>query len=128
MTIMQPYGPGDPLQRNWNRSQYNPYQEALWEAFDDVYHANAFGFGHCRMATPGRAFNNAAFETWRDKICAQWEREAVRTIGTRGLEADDMPEALWLALYERMEAAAPLKPAAPPQATPQQASEYWDDD
>ena len=125
---MQPYLPGEMVTRQWDKTQYSTYQAALWEAFDEIYHANAFGFGHCRMATPGRAFNNAAFETWREKCVAQWAREAVRTVGTRGLKVEDMTDALWLALYERMEAAAPLKPPAPPQATPQQASEYWDDD
>ena len=126
--MMQPYGPGEALQPQWDRSAYNPYQAALWDAFSDVYAANVFGFGHCRLATPGRSFNNAAFETWRAKCIAQWAREAVRTVGTRGLEVTDMSDALWLALYERMEAAAPFKPAPPLQATPQQASEYWDDD
>ena len=43
--------PGIKTQRQFNN--YNAFQEALWEAFDDFYYADVGDYGNMRMPTPG---------------------------------------------------------------------------
>ena len=91
-------------------TDYNEYQQALWEAFEDAYYARAYGFGLTRMPTPGLKIDEERFQTWKSKAVAAWAFEAMREGRTRGLTAEDLGEDLWRYLYERMLAAQPLKP------------------
>jgi len=97
-----PHIPGVHVNRAYQASGYSPYQAALWEAFTDTYYSRAYGFGHTRMPTPGAQFNQREYEAWITKATAAWARESTRDANTRGLNRGDMPEELWLYLYERL--------------------------
>lgn len=90
-------------------SGYSPWQEALWQAMNDVYYAAVYGYGHTRQASPGRAFDMQAFESWKAKVVAAWAQESVRDAGTRGADMEEIPDSLWLYWYERVLDAEPLK-------------------
>lgn len=98
-----PHRPGVTTKRTF--SNYNEYQQALWEAFEDTYYARAFGFAATRMPRPGFATDEEKFRAWKGKAVAAWANEAKRDSRTRGLTEDDVPENLWRYLYERMVAA-----------------------
>ena len=88
---------------------YSVYQEALWDALDDVYQARVFGFEHTRMPTPGMVFNESRFRAWQNKMLNQSKIEATRDNGTRGFTDEDLTQPAMLYLYERMVAADPHK-------------------
>lgn len=103
-----PHFPGITTQRQFEG--YSPYQEALWKAFEDTYFARVGEYEHTRMPTPGKEFDEDRFRTWQLKTINAWASEATRDAKTRGLTKEDLPESLWLSLYERLLAAQPLKP------------------
>jgi hypothetical protein len=96
-------------------SQYSPYQEALWQAFDDAYFAYINGYAEMRQPTPGVKFDQDRFDAWMERILLRWQVEAKRDDKMRAMVRSDYPEALWIYLFERMVAADSLKdkPAAP---------------
>ena len=98
-----PYFPGVKVDRQF--SGYTPWQQALWLAWDDSYYANLGGYVECRMPTPGKPVDMTAFGEWQEKVEQAWAVEATRDAWTRGLTIDELPESLWLSLYERMVAA-----------------------
>ena len=102
-----PHQPGATTQRQFEG--YDSYQEALWKAFDDVYYARIGGYGHTRRPTPGKEFDEGRFRAWQQKAISAWASEATRDAKTRGLTKEDLPEELWLSLYERLLAAQALK-------------------
>ena len=108
MTDEFPHFPGITTQRQFQG--YNTYQEALWNAFEDTYYARTGGYDHTRMPTPGKEFDEERFRAWQQKAINAWASEATRDAKTRGLTKEDLPENLWLSLYERLLAAQPLKP------------------
>ena len=95
--------PGTEAKRHFEG--YSPYQQILWEAYDDSYHARVFGFGHTRKPFPGAVYNDARFKAWRNKMLNQSYVEAQRDAGTRGLVREDFTDSELLYLYERMVAA-----------------------
>ena len=61
--------PGLVVNRQFNN--YNAFQDALWEAFDDFYYADVGGYGNTRMPTPGKAIEpvnsyNLDFNDWKN--------------------------------------------------------------
>ncbi|NIR13696.1 MAG: hypothetical protein GWN86_07000 [Desulfobacterales bacterium] len=89
---------------------YNDYQEALWNAFNDAYHAAVGGYEKCRQPSPFTVFDEARLEVWKDKVVNAWAYEAgSRDKKTKGMKWEDYPENLWYYLYERMVAADGLK-------------------
>ena len=105
-----PHFPGIATQRQFEG--YNAYQEALWKAFEDTYYARVGGYDHTRMPTPGKEFDENRFHAWQQNAINAWASEATRDPKTRGLTKEDLPESLWLSLFERLLAAQPLKPSA----------------
>jgi hypothetical protein len=70
MNLFNPVGtPGVPTARRY--FNYTPYQAALWQALDDVYHAGAFGYDHTRQPSPFESLPEG-FEQWRDKVVLEW--------------------------------------------------------
>ena len=110
-----PHPPGINTKRQFQG--YNSYQETLWQAFSDTYFSRSYGYAEGRMATPGLQFDQEAFLAWRQKAVNAWHKESGRDLNTRGLTSEDLPEHLWLYLYERFLAAAPLKPPPPKSST-----------
>lgn len=100
------YRPGQTVNRFY--SNYNARQEALWEAFDDFCYAWLGGYGETRQPAPWQTFDSNAFKAWQQKALNQWAIEAKRDDLTRGPDREDIPEHLWLYLYERMLAAPKL--------------------
>ena len=87
-------------------TNYNDFQDALWEAFDDFYYADVGGYGRMRMPTPGKSFEpthsyNLEFKDWQKLVIDRWKAEANRDHGTRGCTIEEFPENLWYYLYER---------------------------
>jgi hypothetical protein len=101
--MQHPAGPGRTLKRQF--VGYSPYQEALWQALADTYYASIYGFSQTRMPTPGLAFDRDKFEAWQKKCVTAWDNEHHRMPGSGSPGLDDLPEHLWLYLYERMLAA-----------------------
>lgn len=88
---------------------YDPYQQALWEAFEDMFYARVGGYRHTRMPSPGRRFDQDAFNAWKAKAIKAWQSEATRDAKTRGITEGDMDASQWLCLYERLLDAAQFK-------------------
>jgi hypothetical protein len=110
MNLFNPVGtPGLPTQRRY--FNYTPYQQALWVAFDDTYHAAAFGYSHTRYSDPtGGPIQQERYERWQERAIREWGVESQRDLRTRGPGTKDtLPEHLWKYLYSRMVAADPLK-------------------
>lgn len=90
---------------------YSRGQQAAWDALADVYFAYQGGYLPTRHPSPGQAFGEAHFKAWQAKCIEAWQEEAYnRTSGWagpryRGIDAGDLPEHVWLYLYERMLAA-----------------------
>lgn len=103
-----PHPPGTDTVRQF--MGYSPYQEALWQAFSDTYYSRAYGFSETRMPTPGLEFDEERYLAWQQKVVYSWSCEAGRDANTRGLTKEDLPEPLWLYLFERMVDAGKLKP------------------
>jgi hypothetical protein len=87
-------------------SNYNAFQEALWEAFDDFYYADVGGYGAMRMPTPGKRVEpvnswNLDFNDWKLRVQERWNVEAGRDTLTRGATREEFSENLWYYLYER---------------------------
>jgi hypothetical protein len=85
---------------------YNDWQAALWNAFDDFYHADVGGYAMMRMPTPGKSLEpthsyNLDFHDWKLRVQERWRVESGRDSQTRGAEEADFPENLWYYLYER---------------------------
>ena len=100
--------------REWGKAQYDPRQEALWQALNDVYQAHTFGFEACRQPMPGSpAMDREAFEKWKGRVIGQWAYEARRDKNSRGFEADDFPDSLWLYFYQRLMQAAAVPDGKP---------------
>ena len=97
--------PGIKTQRQF--TNYNAFQEALWEAFDDFYYADVGGYGNMRMPTPGKYVEptktwNLDFNDWKLRVQERWQAESGRDAQTRGVTLEEFPENLWYYLYERM--------------------------
>ena len=87
-------------------NNYNDFQQALWEAFDDFYYADIGGYGTMRMPTPGKSLDpkhsyNLDFNDWKIRVIERWKAESGRDSFTRGCTEADFPEGLWYYLYER---------------------------
>jgi len=87
-------------------SNYNDFQNALWQAFDDFYHADVGGYGAMRMPTPGKPLispivDQLAFKEWQQLVITRWKAEAHRDVHTRGCTVEEFPDNLWYYLYER---------------------------
>ena len=96
--------PGAEIKRSF--SGYTPYQECLWQAFDDFYFADVGGYGHTRMPTPGKIIepilsHQLDFSGWKERVIEQWAKESKRDKGTKSLEGNEIPDNLWYYLYER---------------------------
>jgi len=97
--------PGIVVNRQFN--SYNDWQSALWDAFDDFYHADVGGYAMMRMPTPGKSLDpihsyNLDFNDWKLRVQERWLVEAHRDPHTRGAVQEDFPDNLWYYLYERM--------------------------
>ena len=95
------------IQTHRQFTNYNAFQEALWEAFDDFYYADVGGYGSMRMPTPGKYVEptkswNLDFNNWKLRVQERWKAEATRDAQTRGVTLEEFPENLWYYLYERM--------------------------
>ena len=97
--------PGLVVNRQFNN--YNAFQDALWEAFDDFYYADVGGYGNTRMPAPGKAIEpvnsyNLDFNDWKKRVIERWKAEAGRDAQTRGVSSEEeFPANLWYYLYER---------------------------
>ena len=96
--------PGIVVKRQFE--SYNDWQAALWNAFDDFYHADVGGYAMMRMPTPGKSLEpthsyNLDFHDWKLRVQERWRVESGRDSQTRGAEEADFPENLWYYLYER---------------------------
>ena len=85
---------------------YTPYQECLWQAFDDFYFADVGGYGHTRMPTPGKIIeptlsHQLDLSGWKERVIERWEKEATRDRATKSLDVNEISENLWYYLYER---------------------------
>jgi len=85
---------------------YNEFQDALWDAFDDFYYADVGGYGETRMPTPGKVIEpknsyNLDFNDWKLRVLERWKAEAGRDAQTRGCTVEEFSENLWYYLYER---------------------------
>jgi len=100
-----PYMPGKtPGRVEYKPNQYNPYQEALWQAINECYYAWVEGRTQFYFPSPGGVFDLEDFVEWRTKAVKAWDEES-KSRGkkvTRGLTIDDLPDNMWLWLYERM--------------------------
>jgi hypothetical protein len=106
--LLKPVGsPGVIMHRRY--TNYTPYQEALWQAFDDTYHAAGYGFQHTRQPSPFEDIDPGRFERWQERAVLEWGKESRRDLSTRGPERDSLPRHLWLYMYSRMVAATQLK-------------------
>jgi hypothetical protein len=106
--LFQPVGtPGVNTGRRY--PNYTPYQDALWQAFDDVYHSAAFGYSHTRQPSPFDDIDPERFERWQEKAVLEWGKESQRDSSTRGPERGSLPQHLWLHMFTRMLAATQLK-------------------
>ena len=108
MSYIYPYSPGETTRKQF--SGYNPYQEALWEAFCDAYFAWAYGYAQSRHPSPALVVDNSRYTNWKKRVIAMSKTEAARYKNLTSLEENDWPENLWMYLYEQMLAAASLKP------------------
>jgi hypothetical protein len=107
-SLFKPVGsPGVRTHRRYGT--YNPFQEALWQGFDDTYHSAAFGFHHTRYPPPTEEIDPERFPPWQQKVLQEWGKESQRDSLTRGPEEASLPQHLWHYLYTRMVAATPLK-------------------
>ena len=108
-TVMQdnfPFPPGIIVRRPYSPSSYNDHQWALWQAFNDVYYAQVYGFGETRQASPCVLLDRGRFEAWRQKVLAGWRQEAGRDRRTSSPgNVEDIPDPLWLYWYQRVLAA-----------------------
>lgn len=93
-------------------SGYDDWQEALWQALDDVYWAKYSGFDHCRQPDY-HYIDDTKFNEWREKVVMGWKSESGRDNQTRGLTIEDLPDNLWLYWYQRSLAASKLKKTQP---------------
>jgi len=96
--------PGAEIKRSF--SGYTPYQECLWQAFDDFYFADVGGYGHTRMPTPGKIIeptlpNQLDLSGWKERVIDRWTKEARRDKDTKSLNVDEISDNLWYYLYER---------------------------
>ena len=96
--------PGAIIKRSF--SGYTPYQECLWKALDDFYFADVGGYGHTRMPTPGKVIeptlpHQLDLSGWKERVIERWDKESGRDRGTKGLDANEIPDNLWYYLYER---------------------------
>ena len=85
---------------------YTPYQECLWQAFDDFYFADVGGYGHTRMPTPGKIIeptlsHQLDLSGWKERVIDRWDKEATRDKATKGLDVNEISDNLWYYLYER---------------------------
>ena len=96
--------PGTDVVREYAPEKYSPYQEAMWQAINSAYYAWLEGRGDFYRPTPGLGINPEKFKTWKQKAIDAWAVESKsRGKGvTRGLILEDLPENLWLWLYERL--------------------------
>ena len=97
--------PGIKTQRQF--TNYNAFQDALWEAFDDFYYADVGGYGNMRMPTPGKRVEptkswNLDFNDWKLRVQERWHAESGRDALTRGATQEEFPDNLWYYLYERL--------------------------
>ena len=103
-----PDNPGDWTPKKY--SHYSPYQDALWQALDDSYHANAGGYDHTRQPEPGVSIDPKRYDEWEDRVYYRWKEEAPRQPTMRALEAGDWQPNLMQYMYQRMLEAEPLVP------------------
>lgn len=93
--------------KRFNGVKYNDWQNALWQALNDVYHARTFGYIQNRRPSVFFKYNEEEFRKWKEKVTYRWAYESgSRGEGmARGLEDSDFTELEWLYFYERMLAA-----------------------
>ena len=96
MPYLQPGGfpePGETSHRHWDPSSYSPYQDALWQVFDQLYQAREHGFLACFQPDPDLEIDPERYEAWLVRLEAAFAYEAHRDSGTRGLTREDFPQA-----------------------------------
>ena len=96
------YPPGQTVWRQWAADNYQPHQEAMWQAMTDTYYSRLYGFETCRMPSPGQAFDTKKFAAWKTKVVLAWDNESHRDTRMRGPESHELSDTLWLYWYERM--------------------------
>ena len=103
-----PDKPGDWTAKKY--SHYSPYQDALWQALDDAYHANAGSYDHTRQPAPGVSIDQKRYAEWEDRVYQRWKEEAPRQITMRALVSGDWQPNLMQHMYQRMLEASALNP------------------
>ena len=95
-----PDSPGDWTPKKY--SHYSLYQDALWQALDDAYHADAGSYDHTRQPTPGVDIDPKRYEEWEARVYHRWREEAPRQITMRALIPGDWQPNLMQYMYDRM--------------------------
>lgn len=95
-----PENPGHWVGRKY--SHYSPYQEALWQALDDTYHAEAGGYDHTRQPAPGMKVDQKRYEEWEQRVYYRWKEEAPRQPTMRTLLEGEWQPNLMQYMYDRM--------------------------
>ena len=85
---------------------YTPYQECLWQAFDDFYFADIGGYGHTRMPTPSKVIepilpHQLDFSGGTERVIERWKNESSRDKATKSFDVKEISDNLWYYLYER---------------------------
>mgnify|MGYP001586832666 CR=1 FL=1 len=103
-----PDNPGDLVPKRY--AHYSPYQDALWQALDDAYHADAGSYEHTRQPSPGASIDPKRYEEWEARVFFRWGEEAPRQPTMRALLPGDWQPNLMQYMYDRMLAAEPSGP------------------
>lgn len=100
---LTPHPPGVVTARKF--AGYTKYLNELLEEFEDFYYSHVGGYGHTRLATPGRNIepniDDMVFDEWKSHVVQRWDAESRRGKGTCGYTEDDISNDLWFFLYEK---------------------------